>query len=45
MDVNENNTLANNGTGHFLHYVAVYSNGADSTGVTSLRIEGAVKEK
>ena len=37
--------LANNGTGHFLHYVAVYSNGADSTGVTSLRIEGAVKEK
>ena len=37
--------LANNGTGHFLHYVAVYSNGADSTGVTSLRIEGAVREK
>lgn len=36
---------ANNGTGHFLHYVSVYSNGADSTGVTSLRIEGAVREK
>lgn len=36
---------ANNGTGHFSHYVAVYSNGADSTGYTSLHIEGAVIER
>lgn len=35
---------ANNGTGHFSHYVAVYSNGADSNGVTSLHIMGSVKE-
>lgn len=36
---------ANNGTGHFSHYVVVYSNGADSTGYTSLHIEGAVIER
>ena len=36
---------ANNGTGHFSHYVAVYSNGADSIGYTSLHIEGAVIER
>lgn len=35
---------ADNGTGHFSHYVAVYSNGADSTGVSTLHIEGEVKE-
>lgn len=36
---------ANNGTGHFSHYVAVYSNGADSTGYTSLHIEGGVIDR
>jgi hypothetical protein len=37
--------LANNGTGHFSHYIAVYSNGADSTGYTELHIEGEVAAK
>lgn len=36
---------ANNGIGHFSHYVAVYSNGADSTGYTSLHIEGGVIDR
>lgn len=34
---------ADNGTGYFSHFVAVYSNGADSTGYTSLHIEGSVR--
>lgn len=34
---------ADNGKGRFSHFVAVYSNGADSTGFTSLHIEGFVR--
>lgn len=35
--------LADNGTGVFSQFVAVYSNGADSTGFTSLHIQGIVR--
>lgn len=35
--------LADNGSGRFSHFVAVYSNGADSTGYTLLHIEGFVR--
>lgn len=34
---------ADNGTGRFSHFVAVYSNGADSTGYTTLHIQGFVR--
>ncbi|EGN56418.1 hypothetical protein PRBRB14_08210 [Hallella multisaccharivorax DSM 17128] len=37
--------LANNGTGRFSHFIAVYSNGADSTGYTTLHIEGEVSAR
>lgn len=35
--------LADNGSGRFSHFVAVYSNGADSTGYTLLHIEGFMR--
>ena len=35
--------LADNGNGLFSHFIAVYSNGADSTGFTSLHIQGIVR--